>query len=127
MGGLGFRYELGRVMTEIAYTYSKGRTGITYDYNATALGVNATQAALAGNGFPDLLFEQRTAEATAVVPLAARLSLRLLYRYERAQIHDWHYDGIDVNSMPANNSAYLDTGPQSYKVHFFGALFRFDM
>ena len=61
------------------------------------------------------------------MPLVQRLSLRLLYRYERAEIHDWHYDGIDENPMPANNSAYLDFGPQNYKVHFFGVLVRFEM
>jgi hypothetical protein len=126
-GGLGFRYELGRVMTEVAYTYTKGRTGVTYEYDPTALGINATQAALAGNGFSDLLFEQHICEATAVVPIAPRLSLRLLYWYERGKIHDWHYDGIDVNPMPANNGAYLDVGAQSYKTHWFGALFRFDL
>jgi len=126
-GGLGFRYELGRVMTEIAYTYSKGRTGVTYDYDPTALGVNATQAALAGNGFSDLLFEQNIAQANAVVPIVPRLSLRLLYWFERGKIHDWHYDGIGENPMPANNSAYLDLGTQSYKTHFFSALFRFDL
>ena len=84
--------------------------------------------ALAGDGFAsDLLFDQNIAEATAVVPLIPRLSVRLLYRYERAELHDWHYDGIDQNPMPANNSAYLDVGPQSYKVHFFGAFFRFEL
>jgi hypothetical protein len=62
-----------------------------------------------------------------VVPIAPRLSLRLLYWYERGKIHDWHYDGIDVNPMPANNGAYLDVGAQSYKTHWFGALFRFDL
>ena len=127
VGGLGFRYEFGRVLTEVAYTHSNGRTGITYDYDATALGLNATQVALAGDGFSDLVFDQDIAEATAVVPLVPRLSLRFLYRYERAELHDWHYDGIDENPMPANNSAYLDVGPQSYKVHYFGVFVRFSL
>ena len=86
---------------------------------------NATQVALAGDGFSDLTFTQNIVEANAFLPLPKRLSLRLLYRYEDGRIRDWHYDGIDQNSMPANNSAYLDFGPQKYKVHFFGALFRF--
>ena len=29
--------------------------------------------------------------------------------------------------MPANNGAYLDFGPQGYKVHLFGALVRFEL
>ena len=52
------------------------------------------------------------------------MSLRLLYRFEDARIRDWHYDGVSVNPMPANNGAYLDFGPQDYKVHLFGVLFR---
>ena len=46
---------------------------------------------------------------------------------EDARIRDWHYDGVSVNPMPANNGAYLDFGPQDYKVHLFGALFRYEL
>jgi hypothetical protein len=127
VGGVGFRHELRGVMTEIGYTYSNGRTSVTYDYNAAALGVNATQVALAGSGYPDLVFKQNIAEASAVVPLVSRWSLRVIYRYEHAEINDWHYDGIDENTMPANNGAYLDFGPQKYKTHFFAVLVRFGL
>ena len=125
--GLGFHYELGRVLTEVGYTYSNGRTRIRYEYNATALGVNATQMALAGDGWSDLVFVQNFVDANAMMPLYKRLSLRLIYRFEDARIRDWHYDGISVNPMPANNGAYLDFGPQDYKVHLFGALFRYEL
>ena len=125
--GLGFHYELGRVLADIGYTYSNGRTRLRYEYNAAALGVNATQVALAGDGWSDLVFTQNIAEANALVPLYKRLSLRLLYRFEDGRIRDWHYDGISVNPMPANNGAYLDFGPQDYKVHLFGALFRYEL
>jgi hypothetical protein len=127
VSGLGFRYDVRRVMAEFLYSYSNGRTSVTYDYNAAALGLNATQVDLANDGFPDLTYQEHFAEASAVVPLVRRLSLRLLYRYERGAIGDWHYDGVDVNSMPANNAAYLDFGPQKYKVHFFGVLFRYEL
>ena len=125
--GLGFHYELGRVLTEVGYTYSNGRTRIRYDYNAAALGLNAVQVALAGDGWSDLIFVQNFFDANAVLPLYKRLSLRLLYRFEDAKIRDWHYDGVSVNPMPANNGAYLDFGPQDYKVHVFGALFRYEL
>jgi hypothetical protein len=125
--GLGFHYELGRVMSDVAYTYSSGRTKVRYDYNAAGLGLNAVQVALAGDGWSDLLFIQNVAEANAMVPLNKRLSLRLLYRFENARIRDWHYDGVAENPMPANNGAYLDFGPQGYKAHLFGALFRFEL
>jgi hypothetical protein len=125
--GLGFHYEKGKVLSDVSYTYSSGRTKIGYGYNAAALGLNAVQVALAGNGFSDLVFEQNIVEANALVPLYKRLSLRLIYRFEDARIRDWHYDGISVNPMPANNGAYLDFGPQDYKVHLFGALFRYEL
>ena len=125
--GLGFHYELGRVLTEIGYTYSNGRTRIRYEYNAAALGLNAVQVALAGDGWEDLVFVQNFVDANAVLPLYRRLSLRLIYRFEDARIRDWHYNGVSVNPMPANNGAYLDFGPQDYKVHLFGALFRYEL
>jgi hypothetical protein len=125
--GLGIHYELGRVMSDVVYTYSTGRTRIRYGYNAAGLGLTATQVALAGDGFADLVFDQNVAEVNALVPLHRRFSLRLLYRFEDARIRDWHYDGISVNPMPANNGAYLDFGPQDYKVHLFGALFRYEL
>ena len=125
--GLGFHHELGKIMSDVGYTYSSGRTRVGYGYNASALGLNAVQAALAGDGWSDLVFVQNVAEANAVVPLNKRLSVRLLYRFEDARIRDWHYDGISVNPMPANNGAYLDFGPQGYKVHLFGALFRYEL
>ena len=85
------------------------------------------QAALAGDGWSDLVFKQNVVEANAMVPLHKRLSFRLLYRFEDARIRDWHYDGVSVNPMPANNGAYLDFGPQGYKVHLFGGLFRYEL
>jgi len=114
-------------MTDVGYTYTRGRTRIGYEYNPAALGVNAVQQTLAGNGWADLVFIQNLAEANAVVPIYRGLSLRVIYRYETAQIRDWHYDGVGVNPMPANNGAYLDFGPQDYKTHLFGLLFRYEL
>jgi hypothetical protein len=125
--GLGFHYEFGRVLSDVGYTYSNGRTRIRYGYNPAALGLNAVQVALAGDGWADLVFVQNLVEGNAMVPLYKRLSLRLIYRFEDARIRDWHYSGISVNPMPANNGAYLDFGPQDYKVHLFGALFRYEL
>ena len=125
--GLGFHYQLGRVLTELGYTYSNGRTKIRYEYNPAALGLSAVQVALAGDGWPDLTFRQNFLDANAVLPLYRRLSLRVLYRYEDGRIRDWHYNGVSINPMPANNGAYLDFGPQDYKVHVFGALFRYEL
>jgi hypothetical protein len=125
--GLGFHHEVGKVLSDVTYTYSNGRTKTRYGYNPAALGLNATQVALAGDGWSDLVFIQNIVEANAMVPIRKRLSLRLIYRYEDAQIRDWHYDGVSVNPMPANNGAYLDFGPQDYKVHVFGALFRYEL
>ena len=105
----------------------EGPYKIGYGYNPAALGLNATQVTLAGDGWEDLVFVQNLVEANALVPLLRRLSLRLLYRFEDARIRDWHYNGVSVNPMPANNGAYLDFGPRDYKVHLFGALFRYEL
>ena len=127
VAGLGFHYEMSKVLYDVAYTYINSRTKIGYGYNPAALGLNATQVGLAGDGWSDLVFNQNIVEANAMVPIRKRFSLRVIYRYEDDRLRDWHYDGVSVNPMPANNGAYLDFGPQDYKVHLFGAFFRYQL
>ena len=55
------------------------------------------------------------------------LTTALWPKFEDDHLRDWHYDGISVNPMPANNAAYLDFDPQNYKVHLFGAFFRYPL
>ena len=74
----------------------------------------------------DLVFVQNVAKPTPWCRSQAAVVAPAL-PVRGCRIRDWHYDGISVNPMPANNGAYLDFGPQDYKVHLFGALFRYEL
>jgi len=120
--GVGLKYDFGRAQLDANFTRSLGRTRIGYAYNADALGLTATQEALAGDGFSDLRFAQNVLSLSLLVPINKRASLRFLGRYETGVVRDWHYDGVAANPMPTNNAAYLDAGPQDYSVTLLGVL-----
>lgn len=120
--GVGLKYDFGRIKVDTSFSRMLARTRIGYTYDPVALGVNATQQALAGDGFSDLRFAQNVFSLNVLVPLGKRTTLRLFERYERGSLRDWHYDGVAANPMPSASSLYLDGGAQDYSVHVFGAL-----
>jgi Putative outer membrane beta-barrel porin, MtrB/PioB len=120
--GVGAKADFGRAKVDANFTRSLARTRIGYTYNAAALGVTATQQALAGDGFSDLGFEQYVFTLSVLVPIDKQMSLRLYERYERGSVSDWHYDGVASNPMPTTGSLYLDAGPQDYSVNVIGVL-----
>jgi hypothetical protein len=123
--GFGARYDAGPVKLEASFNRIVGRTRIAYAYNAAALGLAPTQAALAGDGLTDLSFAQNVLDASAWMPVNERLVMRLVVRHESGKVRDWHYDGVATNPMPANNAVYLDAGPQDYRATAAGLLFHF--
>ncbi|MCC7010009.1 MAG: MtrB/PioB family outer membrane beta-barrel protein [Acidobacteria bacterium] len=125
--GLTYHNGFGRATLDLVYTRIRSRTAIDYGYNAAALAIPTAQAALAGSGWSDLVFDQHLADVDLLLRLTSRAGLHLIYRYERGRIQDWHYDGVAENPAPANNAVYLDNGPQHYKVHVGGVLFRLDL
>jgi hypothetical protein len=130
--GLGVRHEFGRVRTELNYSYSDGRTGTSYTYNAAALGLvtsgapTATQLAslaLIGSGMPDLHVRQQVLDLNVVVPVAKTATVRFMLRHEEGRITDWHYDGVAANPTPSTNQqTYLDSGPQGYRATAVGVM-----
>lgn len=123
--GAGTRYDAGPVRLDLNFNRVLGRTRIGYTYNAAALGLSATQAALAGDGLSDLTFQQNVLDASAWMPINERLVMRLLVRYETGKVRDWHHEGVAANPMPANNAVYLDGGPQDYRARAVGLLFHY--
>lgn len=128
--GLGAQHDFGRMRGEVNASYTRGRTGLAYTFNAAALGLvtsgaptAAQQAALAliGDGMPDMLFEQRVMDLSLVFPMGKRTAARLLLRHEAGKIRDWHYDGVAANPTPSTNQqTYLDAGPQDYETTAVG-------
>jgi MtrB/PioB family decaheme-associated outer membrane protein len=122
--GAGVKYDFGLAKLDANFTRALGRTQIDYSYNPAALGMTATQAALAGNGLSDLTFAQSILNASLVIPYGKHVALNFLGRFESGKIRDWHYDGVAANPMPANNAVYLDAGPQDYRARMVGVLIR---
>jgi len=127
VAGVGIRQVFRRTTASLNYTYLDGTTSITYEYNPTALGMNALQTQLAGTGHPDIAFRQHFLDLDALIPLKGRAGIHFIYRYEWGRIRDWAYDGVLENPVPANNAVYLDAGPEDYSVHVAGVLLRLDL
>lgn len=122
--GFGLSRSFGKVRFDANYTYVKSRSNIDYEYGAGLTGINA---ALTGDGFPDLRFRQSIAEASLLYPLSKQLAVRLLLRHESGKLDDWHYEGVAGNPVPGTNQqTYLDAGPSRYSALLVGAFVQFD-
>jgi hypothetical protein len=121
--GLSGRYDFGRALFDLSYTYSHGRTEIGYDYGS-GLDLTPAQIALIGTGFSDITFTQNIVESSLLVPINKTFAVRLFYRFENGKIRDWHYDGVAENPVPGTGSVYLDSGPQDYRTNVFGVFLR---
>jgi hypothetical protein len=78
---------------------------------------------------PDLATDIHFLDASLRVPLTSRLAARLIYRYQKETIRDWHYRGLDSTPVVLGGNAAalptivsLDGGPQNYEVNWFGLM-----
>lgn len=128
--GIGAQHDFGRVRTDVNANWTRGRTSLAYTYDPVALGLltsgaptpaQQTIVGLIGSGVPDMIYEQTSLDASFLIPVNARTTVRLLLRHEAGRIRDWHYDGVAENPTPSTNQqTYLDAGPQSYDVTSVG-------
>lgn len=128
--GLGFKQELGKATFNLDYTYSIGRTRIAYDYTVGGA-VNAATAVFAGNRMPDMAADANYLDANLRIPITERISARLVYRYQKEVIRDWHYRNLDTtpvvlgaNANAAPTAVQLDAGPEDYRVNWYGVIFQ---
>lgn len=118
--GLGVKQMIRDVLVDMNYTYSLGRTEISY---STPANMAAAQAALAGSGFEDLKTSQHTLELNMLKPLSKSVLVRLLYRHERGKIDDWHYNGLGgVIPIGTGAGVFMDGGAQGYRINMLGVL-----
>ncbi|HEX5128829.1 MAG TPA: MtrB/PioB family decaheme-associated outer membrane protein [Usitatibacter sp.] len=122
--GFGVRCDFGKARLDVRYTYANARTPIRYE--AASAGASSLPLDDPTGAFPDLTFRQHAAEANLVVPFTARLSARLLYRYEDTKVDDWHYTGLGANLLQGQ-WLYLDAGPQGYRANVFGVFLQYRM
>jgi hypothetical protein len=134
--GVGARWDLGRALLDLNYTYSYGRTRFAYTYNAAGLGIVTSGAptaaqqlvlGLIGDGLPDQVIRTHLIDASLLVPVNKQASVRLIVRHEIGKYRDPHYDGVAENRVPyatANPAAFLDTGAQDYRTTAVGVMFQ---
>ena len=68
-------------------------------------------------------------DASLRFPFTDRLSARLVYRYQKETVRDWHYQRVDAtpvvlggNSAALPTAVALDGGPQNFEVSWFGVM-----
>jgi hypothetical protein len=120
--GMGLQSAFGGLRLGLDLSRSVSRSATTYGYGPNVL--TAAQALAAGSAFPDATLTQDTANVQLLVPIAKTYAVRLLYRYDRATVQDWHYDQVPTGASAAENNAtlMLDAGPQSYRHHMVGLM-----
>jgi hypothetical protein len=74
-----------------------------------------------GNAFAPMRYRLDALTLALTLPLADGVALRLFDRYERADVRDWHHDGLDVQRV-LDHRVYLDAGPAGYHVNLVGML-----
>lgn len=127
--GAGVKQEFGKATLNVDYSYSLGRTRVAYDYGIGGA-INAANAVFAGYRMPDLATDISYLDASLRFPLTPRLALRLIYRNQWESIRDWHYNRVDTTPVVTANVnnpptlLMLDSGPQDYRVNWFGVMFQ---
>ena len=129
--GFGLKQDFRLATLNIDYSWSSGTTRINYDYTVGGA-INAANSVFAGSRMPDLSTAIDYLDASLLIPLTGRLSARLVCRYQKETIRDWHYR--NVHEMPVvlgNNGAaalptiaVLDGGPQAFEVSWYGVMFQ---
>lgn len=127
--GVGLKQEIGKASLNVDYSYSTGRTRIGYAYTIGGA-LNAANAPFAGDRMPDLALDTNYLDASLRFPLTQRLSARLVYRYQKESIRDWHYRNLETTPvvLGGNGAAglptalMLDGGASDYKVNWYGVM-----
>jgi hypothetical protein len=125
--GAGVRQDIKGATLTVDYSYSIGRSRVAYDYTVGGA-INAANAVLAGTRMPDIATDIGYLDASLRIPIDHAWAVRLLYRYQRETIRDWHYYGLattpvvagNVNNLPTG--VLLDAGPTNYRVDWYGAM-----
>jgi len=86
--------ELGQDFADANYIYTHGDSAIAYSYASTGAFFNLLTAAVAGNAFPDIVFDSHTLQANARYQASKTLSYILLYRFDYEHLDDFHYNGL---------------------------------
>ena len=120
--GATFTHQFGRATFDASWNFVHTRGITAYNYaSPIALAYpGLAEADLAGR-FPQMTYRVNTLSLGLTIPLKDRWSLRLFDTYERGQITDWHYQGLD-DGLVIDHRVYLDAGQRGYGANLIGLM-----
>jgi hypothetical protein len=132
--GLGLKKSFARkVVLDLSYSLTRSVTAIGYGYidpGGAVLGSPGAALPDIGNAFPDMSYRMHTLQGSLVIPTSSKLSWRLVARYEKVDIYDWHYSGLTPGALPSNSggllpATFIDLGPRNYHTLVLGVFLQY--
>jgi len=117
--GAGYSKRFESWTLDLTYSYTRSRSRFLYDFTSSGAFHDLFTADEVGNGFPEQTYAHHLVTGSARIPLKENFHLRLLYRFEKEDLSDFHYDGF--TSPVINHDIYLLAVPRDYSAHIVGA------
>lgn len=120
--GATLTHDFGRVTFDASWNFvhTRGVTGFNYASPAALAWPDLAESDMAGR-FPQMTYRVNTLGIGLSIPLKDRWALRVFDTYERGQITDWHYQGLN-DGLVIDHRTYLDAGPAGYNANLFGVM-----
>ena len=119
LGG-GFNVTFDNITFDLSYSYLHADSEFEYEFASSSAFLNLFTEDEAGEGFPDQLFKHQRLQANLRWFIREGTNLRLLYRYEKEKIRDFHYEGLTEPIVGAN--IFLAAVPENYSAHVLGLM-----
>jgi len=121
--GLSARHSWGKFTLNGDYTFTYADSPVNYSYASTGAFFGTQTAAVAGGGFPDIIFYSHALTANLLWQYTPSLSYRLFYRVSYQNLADFHYEGLQAGVT--NNNYYLGVTPENYTAQTVGLFIQY--
>ena len=118
--GGGYSHSFERLSLELDYSYGDAESRFDYSFNSPAAFGNLFSEFEAGTRFPDQSFRHHLFQASLRRRIKDRLRLRFLYRFEKEQLGDYHYQGL--SDPLVRSDIFLVAVPEDFSVSVFGVM-----
>jgi len=116
----------GRVRFDAGWNYIYARGVTSFRFASGVALAYFPDAFLPNIAFPPMTYRVNGLTVGVTVPLTKRMSLRLFDYYEKGDVLDWHYEGLDANRV-IDHRVYTDGGPESYSANLVGLLLNIEL
>ena len=122
--GLGFESAFDRARLSSDYLFTRADNRFRYAFAGPGAFLHAVPIDEAGNGFPDQEYQSHRLQTELQFRVNKSVGIRLLHRFERVEIDDFHYAGIDQPLI--GDILTLGAIPEDFSTHLFGVLVQID-